>query len=108
MLLPGASATVPEPGELAEFVSKIMMDGAAIGCLVRITESGLCVTAAHCLVDHGMFLKGSTAFGGTLQLAGSSPYRDIMFVQGRVLLPNSSSSSSHPYSGPSPICIVPE
>jgi hypothetical protein len=79
----GTIQRVPEPSELAKVVSRIVLEGDAIGCAVRITKDGLCVTAAHCLVDQGKFLKGATAFGGLLQLAGSSPYRDILFVRGR-------------------------
>lgn len=83
MILPGASPTVLDPSELAARVSKVLVDGEPGGCAVRITQSGLCVTASHCLVDDGKFLEGATAFGGSLELAGSSPSRDIMFVRGR-------------------------
>lgn len=59
-----------------------MLDGQAIGSIVRISKEGLCVTAAHCLVDGGKFLEGAYAFGGVLKLVGSSPFYDVMFVQG--------------------------
>lgn len=78
----GTIQRVPDPSELAKVVSRVELDGEAIGCAARITKDGLCVTAAHCLVDQGKFLKGATAFGGLLQLAGSNPYRDILFVRG--------------------------
>jgi len=59
-----------------------VLDGQTIGTIVRIKKDGLCVTAAHCLVEKGKFLEHASAFGGKLQLIGSSPFHDIIFVQG--------------------------
>lgn len=83
MLLPGATGKVPHPSDLAEYVGKLMWRGQAIGSITRISEDGLCVTAAHCLVEGGKFLEDATAFGEPLQLVGSSPFHDVMFVKGR-------------------------
>lgn len=73
----------PLPPDAADFVSRIVLDGQTIGTIVRIKKDGLCVTAAHCLVGKGKFLEHASAFGGKLQLIGSNPFHDIIFVQGR-------------------------
>lgn len=76
---------LPRPALMAERVSKVMVDGQCVGTLVRITPAGLCVSATHVLVDdEGRFVQQATAFGGAaLHLLGSSPWHDVVFVQGR-------------------------
>lgn len=82
-LMPPGVDGAPLPPDAADFVSRIVLDGQTIGTIVRIKKDGLCVTAAHCLVEKGKFLEHASAFGGKLQLIGSSPFHDIIFVQGR-------------------------
>lgn len=79
---PGADAPTL-PGDAADRVSRIELDGQTIGTVVRISEHGVCVAATHCLVDAGKFLEHASAFGGKLELIGSSPNYDIIFVKGR-------------------------
>lgn len=76
---------LPCPVAMGERVSKVFVDGQCVGTVVRITQAGLCVSATHVLVDQGKFLKQATAFGGAaLHLLGSSPWHDVVFVQGKV------------------------
>ena len=67
-------------------ISKVYLDGQCCGTVVRISPSGLCVSASHVFVDNGRFCSRAQAFGGQgLRLIASFPFHDIILLEGETL-----------------------
>ncbi|KAG5176665.1 hypothetical protein JKP88DRAFT_249436 [Tribonema minus] len=63
-------------------VGRIIHQGKHVGTVVRLTEDGLCISAAHVFLKKEKFLQ-MKAWGQPLKLVASCPGEDVIFLQGR-------------------------